>query len=84
MDDLPSVTELVAVAALHLGHVAWLGALLRNVTLLVAVAAGDNTLLLTLLGTMTLLTTVAAEVWLAAWAVTREVTCDVMSVRSRR
>lgn len=79
VDDLPSVTELVAVAALHLSHVAWLRALLGDVTLLVTVAASDHALLLTLLGTVALLATVAADIWLTARAVAGEVACILMS-----
>ena len=75
MEDLPNVTEFVAVTALDLGHVARLRALLGDVALLVAVAAGHDSLLLAILGAVTLLTTVAAEVRLAAGAVTGEVAC---------
>jgi hypothetical protein len=67
------VTELVAVAALDLGHVAGLRALLGDVALLVAVTADHDTLLLTLLGAVTLLTTVTADVGLAVRAVMAEV-----------
>lgn len=68
-----SMTELVAVAALYLGHVARLRTLLRHVALLVAVAAGHHALLIALLSTVTLLTTIAADVWLTVRAVAGEV-----------
>ena len=67
------MAELVAVAALYLGHVARLRALLGHVALLVAVAAGNDALLIALLGTMAFLTAVAADVGLAVGAVAREV-----------
>lgn len=69
-----SVTELVAVTALNLSHVAGLRTLLRDMALLVAVAAGDDTFLLALLSTVAFLAAVAADVRLTVGAVAGEVT----------
>jgi hypothetical protein len=67
------VAELVAVTALNLSHVARLRTLLRDVALLIAVTASHDTLFLALLGTVTFLTAVAADVRLTVGAVAGEV-----------
>jgi hypothetical protein len=68
------MAELVTVTALDLGHVARLRTFLGDVTFLVAVAAGDDTLVLALSGAVTFLAAVAANVRLAIRTVVAEVT----------
>lgn len=55
------MTELITVAALHLGHVLRLRALARGVSLAIAVAADDLLLLGTVTSAMAFLATVVAS-----------------------